>query len=246
MPTPGKQFSPIGWETHHLLRWGTDLSDSNKQILKDCDLLVGVFWTRLGTPTGDYASGTVEEIEEHIKAGKPVMLYFSGAPVHPDSIDAEQYADLKKFKDACKSRGLLETYADFNEFKDNFYRQLQLKLNHDEYFNQNTLYLDNPRLDVVESRILDIPKLSREAAVLLKEASKDSAGHIIRVLTLGGFNVQTNGKQMVTDKTPQNQAIWEGAIEELENASLIADRGHKREVFSVTREGYELAELLNP
>jgi len=27
---------------------------------------------------------------------------------------------------------------------------------------------------------------------------------------------------------------------------LIADRGYKNEVFGVTREGYEIAELINP
>ena len=52
----------------------------NKRILEDADFLVGIFWTRLGTPTASYASGAVEEIEEHLAAGKPAMLYFSAAP----------------------------------------------------------------------------------------------------------------------------------------------------------------------
>lgn len=238
---------PIGWETHASPTMGDrPQAIINKQILKDCDLLVGVFWTRLGTPTGEYASGTVEEIEEHIKGGKPVMLYFSGAPVLPDSVDASQYAELKKFKEACKSRGIFETYADLNDFKTKFYRQLQLKLNNDDYFKHNTVSPADIQSEVVESQISDIPKLSREAQVLLKEASQDSTGHILRIHTLGGFHVQTNGKQLVTGKNPRDQATWEGAIEELENAGLIADRGHKREVFSISREGYELAELLNP
>ena len=30
----------------------------------------------LGSPTGVSASGTVEEIEEHLRAGKPAMIYF--------------------------------------------------------------------------------------------------------------------------------------------------------------------------
>jgi hypothetical protein len=58
---------PIGWETHTSPEMGErPQAIINKQILKDCDLLVGVFWTRIGTATGDYASGTVEEIEKHI------------------------------------------------------------------------------------------------------------------------------------------------------------------------------------
>lgn len=62
----------------------------NKQLLEQSDLLVAVFWTRLGSPTGATNSGTVEEIEEHLAAKKPTMLYFSSAPVRPDSVDNEQ------------------------------------------------------------------------------------------------------------------------------------------------------------
>lgn len=237
----------IGWETHSVPEMGDrPQSIINKQILKDCDLLVGVFWTRIGTPTGEYASGTVEEIEEHIKANKPAMLYFSGAPVLLDSVDQAQYTELKNFKEASKAKGLFETYSDLNEFRSKFYRQLQLKMNQDEYFKFATLNSNEIEHEVVESLSPSIPNLSREAQVLLKEASQDSAGHILKIRTMGGFFVQTNGKNMVTDRSPKTQAIWEGAIRDLQNYGLIEDRGHKGEVFGITREGYEIAELLNP
>jgi hypothetical protein len=62
---------PVGWEMHS----APDLAGRpqeliNDRVLKDCDLLGGIFWTRLGTPTGESASGTVEEIKEHLAAGK--------------------------------------------------------------------------------------------------------------------------------------------------------------------------------
>ena len=38
----------------------------NKQILEDCDLLLGVFWTKIGTETEKYPSGSVEEIEKRL------------------------------------------------------------------------------------------------------------------------------------------------------------------------------------
>jgi hypothetical protein len=82
--------------------------------------------------------------------------------------------------------------------------------------------------------------------LLLKEASQDPNGQVLRLPHLGGFLVQTNGKEMVADKTPRSEAMWEAAIKELENAGLIADRGYKREVFALTREGYEIAEVLYP
>lgn len=51
------------------------------QLVDKCDMAVGVFWTRLGTPTDLAASGTVEEIERLGQADKIVMLYFSRAKV---------------------------------------------------------------------------------------------------------------------------------------------------------------------
>jgi hypothetical protein len=238
---------PIGWETHFVPEMGDrPQSIINKQILKDCDLLVGVFWTRIGTPTGEYASGTVEEIEEHITAKKPVMLYFSGAPVLLDSVDQSQYMRLKNFKETSKANGLFETYSDLNEFKSKFYRQLQLKMNQDAYFKIEALNSSEVVHEVIESLSPSIPKLSREAQVLLKEASQDPAGHILKIRTMGGFVVQTNGKNLVADSNPKTEAIWEGAIRDLQNYGLIEDRGHKGEVLGITREGYEVAELLNP
>lgn len=44
---------PVGWETHSVPEMGDrPQAIINKQILGGCDLLVGVFWTRLGTETG--------------------------------------------------------------------------------------------------------------------------------------------------------------------------------------------------
>ena len=125
---------PVGWETHSTPEMGDHPQKIlNKQILKECDLLVGVFWTRIGTSTDDYPSGTVEEIEEHYKTGKPLMIYFSSAQVKPDEIDSKQYDELKKFKDSLNKRSLYKTYSDISEFKSLFDQDLSIKLNKDPY-----------------------------------------------------------------------------------------------------------------
>lgn len=100
----------------------------NKQVLKDCDLLIGVFWTRLGTPTGVASSGTVEEIREHMAAGKPTMLYFSDAPIEPGRVDPVQYEQLQRFRDECKNCGLVETYKNYRQFETKLSRQLHLTI----------------------------------------------------------------------------------------------------------------------
>src|SRR5579871_1904897 len=44
----------------------------NKQIVDTADIVLGVFWHRIGTPTGQAESGTVEEIERFVAAKRPV------------------------------------------------------------------------------------------------------------------------------------------------------------------------------
>jgi hypothetical protein len=232
---------PIGWETHSVPEMG-DRPQAliNKQILHDCDLLVGVFWTRIGTATGEYASGTVEEIEEHIKAGRPTMLYFSSAPVLPDSVDPEQYRRLKEFRLSCQSRGLYEPYTDVQDFRTKLYRQLQLKINKDEYFGPSGL---SPSIGPLQD-IEPSPSLTKEAAYLLKECVADPAGQVLHLSHFGGYVLQVKGKNLIEDGNERSRATWTAALEELEGKGLLSPTGPKRNIFKVTREGYELADRL--
>ena len=100
----------------------------NRAIVDDCDLLVGVFWTRIGSSTGIADSGTLEEIERVGKAGKPIMLYFSNVEIEPDKIDTTQYERLKQFKLQTYPKGLVENYKKIIEFRDKFARQLEIKI----------------------------------------------------------------------------------------------------------------------
>ena len=109
----------VKWETHCTPEMGDRPQEIvNRQVVRDCDILVGVFWTRLGSPTGKQESGTVEEIQEFIATGKPVLLYFSKMPVAPDSLDAAQWDRLKAFRKDCESKGLYYTYDSIDELRD--------------------------------------------------------------------------------------------------------------------------------
>jgi len=87
----------------------------NRQLVDASDILVGIFWTRLGTPTSEAESGTAEEIERFISAGKPVLIYFSQEPVVPNSIDGEEYERLNKFRENLRARGLFDGYSSQEE-----------------------------------------------------------------------------------------------------------------------------------
>lgn len=232
---------PIGWESHSSPEMGASPQNIiNNQILDKCDLLVGVFWTRIGTQTTDYASGTVEEIEKHIQSEKPAMLYFSSQPVAMDSVDIEQIQVLKNFRESCRDRSLYESYDSHSDFKEKFYRHLQLKLNDHPLFKDIT----PESIAAPVKSTTRLPELTEEARTLLKEASFDRHGTIIYARYIGGTDIQTNGKNFIGSKERREIARWEGAIEELVNKELLIRRGHKGEVFEVSNLGYQLADMI--
>lgn len=120
---------PIRWETHSAPEYGKRPQEIiNRQVVDTCDLMVGVFWTRVGSPTGIADSGTIEEIERVADKGKPIMLYFSKAKQDPDKIDLDQIAKLREFKKKTFPNALIESYLDITEFKDKLGKQLEIRL----------------------------------------------------------------------------------------------------------------------
>lgn len=107
---------------------GHSNAESNLQIAKDCDILIGAFRTRIGTNTGFAESRTMEEIREFQKAGKPVMLYLSSVEVAPDSVNLGQYEELMKFMDDCLRLGLVERYGSLQEFREKLSRGMASRI----------------------------------------------------------------------------------------------------------------------
>lgn len=233
---------PVGWETHSTPEMGDrPQAIINKQILSDCDLLVGVFWTRIGTATGDYESGTVEEIERHIEAGKPTMLYFSTAPVMLDSADPEQYGRLKAFRANCQLRGLRESYTDVQDFRSKFYRQLQLKINNDPYFKISEAATAT---EIRASLVSPAPVLTKEAVFLLKEVATDPHARLVFISQMSGPVLQVNGRNLIEEGNQRSAAIWKSALDELEREGMLEPVGYKRTIFKMTRKGFEAADQL--
>jgi len=236
---------PAGWETHSFPELGTRPQELiNSRILKDCDLLIGVFWTRLGTPTGKSESGTVEEIEKHIKAGKPAMIYFSSKPVAPESIDAKQYAALRKFKERCKELGLVEEFDNIIEFKDKVSNHLQLCLHQNPYL-QSILQESATNIEEIVPTAVgsstDRYQISEEAQILLRAAAARDDGTILKIAVMGGRFIQAGGQSFGGERSRES-ARWEHALNELLSQDLVVARGHKGEVFELTHKGWALAD----
>jgi len=243
----GTVLLPISWETHASPAMG-DRAQAiiNKQILGDADILIAIFWARIGTPTGVAASGTVEEITEHIAAGKPTMLYFSTAPVRQDSVDDDQFKSLRLFKETVRNQnnGLYEEYESLSEFKEKLTRQLAQTIIRE--FPSQPPKSSSPNDG--SNRLPDpapapIQLISPEATQLLKESSQDPNGVILKVTTYDGTSIQTNGQNLVEPENPRSVAKWKSALDELIRNGFVEQRDRKGEVFSITGKGFKIADF---
>lgn len=116
---------PVGWETDAT----PDLQERgqaviNRQLVDNCDLLIGVFRTRLGTPTPQAESGTVEEIERADNEGKRCIVYFSDKVFQLSISEQEQYERLQNYRKELNARGLTDSYITTTEFREKVSRHL--------------------------------------------------------------------------------------------------------------------------
>lgn len=249
-------LQPTGWDTHSSPAMGDrPQAIINKQILENCDLLVAVFWTRIGSPTGEEISGTVEEIKKHVDKGKPTMIYFSLAPVRPDSVEPEQYEALKEFKSWCESKGLIETYDSTDEFRSKFHKQLSLTVIRE--FTEDSSVEDDSEgssgtgletVNLEESEYREEKEFSEQLTdnqqKLLIEASNDPGGIVIKLHTLGGVRFLTNRQEFGELRNPRSRAEWEEVLKKLCALGLLEERGYKGEMFEITHLGYKVADYL--
>jgi hypothetical protein len=109
---------PVKWETHATPETGgRPQSAINRQLVTDSDLLIGMFWTKIGTDTGVAESGTVEEIDQFVAAGKPAMLYFSSRPINPNKVDPRQFKKLRQFKEVTYKTALIGGFSSTEELR---------------------------------------------------------------------------------------------------------------------------------
>lgn len=102
---------PWRWETSAVpVLGGHPQALINSQGLENADVVVALFGSRLGSPTPDAVSGTIEEISRASQDGMPVHIYFSTAPL-PHDVDTKQLEGLRAFREEIQSAGL---YGEFN------------------------------------------------------------------------------------------------------------------------------------
>ena len=121
--TTGKQnkysLEFINWKYDTYGDIGADGQDViNRQLDSQYDILIGIIWQKLGTPTKRDESGTVEEINRAISnSNKEQLIFFkTTTPETLNEIDAEELLRVRKFKEKLKEKGVL--YKEFNTIND--------------------------------------------------------------------------------------------------------------------------------
>lgn len=113
--------------------WSTDsspdLSDRpqaviNRQIIDESDVIVAIFWSRFGTPTGAAGSGTEEEIRRGLKLGRRVLVYFSDLEPLPAKAETKQLERLWSFRQELQAKGLCWQFSAREQFRRDFARHL--------------------------------------------------------------------------------------------------------------------------
>ena len=101
----------------------------NNQVIDHSDIIVAIFWSRFGTPTGQARSGTEEEIRRGIQLRKKVMVYFSDLEPLPLTASKQQLEHLWNFRQELLKAGLCGKISSRDQFRRDFTRHLALKMN---------------------------------------------------------------------------------------------------------------------
>ena len=122
----GLLFEISRWETDAYpgfhLQGPQALIDSVLRI-EDCDLLIGIFWKRFGTPVLDAQSGTEHEFRTAYEAWKrnkhpQIMVYFNEKAYTPKSkAETDQWGQVLEFKREFPKEGLWWSYKGVSQFE---------------------------------------------------------------------------------------------------------------------------------
>jgi len=248
------QWSCLNAETHNIvvlpLHWKENSYPGcgnhpqkmlDNQLVNNSDMLVCIFGSRIGTPTDTSESGSIEEIEEHIKAGKQVMIFFKKSSQDIYSIDKEQFEKIKKFRDEFQSKSLWVEYDDAHEFGELFQQKLSLFINSNWIKLTEVEEIDGPQKETVQFT-------NEELQIFARWASDKTGSPYTHMTFMGGrTEIHLAYRFGVTLTTPQEEAEWEDFMERLNSLDYIRldnyDKyGHPR--YKITSKGYKFGESI--
>lgn len=209
----------------------------NEQVVEKSDLLVCIFGTRLGSPTDTEISGTVEEIKEHRKAGKDVMVFFKQSVDNIMSVDPQQLQELNNFKESIKNEILWCEFSDTADFDKKFADSIQLYVSEHWMQEANSI--------IMESHSKKVSFDENEKQVL-KRWTQGNNPYFSRLGILGGCLYVFGGISYEVSEG-REQAEWDDFILRLQQADYIRlDRydNNGKPVYKLTMAAYDYVDTI--
>ena len=202
---------PVNWSSNSYPEHGAHPQKIlNEQLSSRSDMLIAIFGSKLGTPTDTSMSGTIEEIEEHIKEGKPVMLFFRKFN-DTTSITADDISRLESFKLSIKNKCLFKEYISQNEFEKTFSDAIELFLS--DHWLEATMIAETHKNDTVLFSDAEID-------VLRKWVDSDNNTASTTSVKDGKYFFLGNKTYMV--QRGREEAYWNGFLERLQKEGFIS------------------------
>lgn len=246
---------PLHWSSNAYPTTGSHPQKTiDKQIVSKSDMLVCIFAAKIGSPTDTAESGSIEEIEEHIKAGKPVMLFFR-KQVDISKTKSEEIEKLNAFKVKMRDKSFYNEYEDDADFEKLFTKKLQLSINDMWYHADNDDKEDDESISIAEidAMINDAKDKSEddfteeELQMFSKWANNSVDSSYSAVHTVAGLNVYMGYHNAYTFQRGREQAWFEDFMQRLQDKDLIIldhyDR-YNQPMYKVTKQGYDFAQSL--
>ena len=150
-------LQPMHWSISTYPEAGRPQGSINKQMVEKSDMLISIFGVRIGSPTGIEKSGTIEEINEHIRADKTVMVFFKTSGSYKD-LDPKQIQSLQDYRKEIKDKVRWDEFETPDKFKDLLAEKLQLFLN-DKWLKetQEEVYHDENIIKDAERTLGQVP-----------------------------------------------------------------------------------------
>ena len=198
------------------------------------DLLVAFFCASAVKSESPERKNIAAEIEQHLQAGRPVLIYFSQGRADFAETRDEQEAELVHLNKIYGSRAAIDAYGDEKEFRAHFTRGLEAAVH-------THFKCDGGEASEIQARILPPApesKLSERAVTLLSEACEDFEAYISRNKIGAALKIQVNGKQLVKQGDAEDAAKWDSAFQELFTGAYIHDAGYNGQLFQITKKGF--------
>jgi hypothetical protein len=121
----------LKWETHANPGIGNYPQEVINNDINEYDIFIGLLWSRFGTSTRSYDSGTEEEFSIAYKKYQAnpdsikIMFYFKQAPIQFDKIDTVSINSIRNFKAGLGEKGVF--YWEYNTVEE-FQKLLRIQL----------------------------------------------------------------------------------------------------------------------